>query len=154
MGQDNSAQITIDFLQILSEFSRLRWEQQPNIDLRPSENELLLLLHLSINEHKKALSASELSNLLKITPAGVTHLINPLEDFGYIERLKDPDDRRIVLIGLTKKGNLSAENMIRAASKKISGLVNYLGEEDSRTFIRIMSSVIRYMKDNPFNTQD
>lgn len=154
MGQDNSAQITIDFLQILSEFSRVRWEQQPNIDLRPSENELLLLLHLSINEHKKALTASELSNLLKITPAGVTHLINPLEDFGYIERLKDPDDRRIVLIGLTKKGNLSAENMIKAASKKISGLVDYLGEKDSRTFIRIMSSVIQYMKDNPFNTQD
>ena len=154
MGQDNSAQITIDFLQILSEFSRVRWEQQPKIDLRPSENELLLLLHLSINEHKKALTASELSNLLKITPAGVTHLINPLEDFGYIERLKDPDDRRIVLIGLTKKGNLSAENMIKAASKKISGLVDYLGEKDSRTFIRIMSSVIQYMKDNPFNTQD
>ena len=152
MDQNNSAQITIEILQLLSEFSRIRWEQQPNFDLRPSESELLLLLHLSINENKRALSASEISNLLKITPAGVTHLINPLEELGYVERLKDPDDRRIVLIALTHRGTQTAQTLIQFASKKISGLVDYLGEKDSHTFIRIMSAVILYMKENPFNT--
>ena len=153
MDNENSAQITLEILQLLSEFSRIRWEHQPNIDLRPSETELLLLLFLSIDENKKALSASELSNLLKITPAGVTHLINPLEEYGYIERLKDPDDRRIVLIALTEKGRQTAKSLIEYASKKINGLVEVLGEDDSRTFIRIMSAVMKYMKENPFNGQ-
>jgi DNA-binding MarR family transcriptional regulator len=151
MNQDISAQIAIEILQLLSEFSRTRWEHQPSMELRPSESELLILLYLSITEEKKALSASELSSVLNITPAGVTHLINPLEELGYVQRSKAPNDRRIVLVGLTEKGQQSAEDFIQQASKMISGLVKYLGVEDSRIFVRIMSSVIEYMKGNPLN---
>jgi len=151
MDQNFSDQIAIELLQLLKEISRLRWEHQPNMELRPSENEFLVLLYLSIDEDKKALTASELSNLLKITPAGVTHLINPLEELGYIERLKDSNDRRIVLISLTKKGEQFAEALIEITSEKIGGLVDFLGEEDSRTFIRIMASVIRYLQENPLS---
>lgn len=152
MDQGKSAQMAMELLQLLKEISRMRWENQRNMELKPSENELLILLYLSIDEDKKALSASELSNVLKITPAGVTHLINPLEELGYIERLKDPNDRRVVLIGLTGKGKQIAKAQINLASEKISGLVDYLGEKDSQTFIRIMSSVTEYLRENPFQS--
>jgi DNA-binding MarR family transcriptional regulator len=142
----------MELLQLLKEISRMRWEYQLAMELRPSENELLILLYLSIDENKTELSASELSDLLKITPAGVTHLINPLEELGYIVRLKDPNDRRIVLIGLTRKGKQFAEALIEIAADKIGGLVDYLGEEDSQTFIRIMASIIEYLKENPFKS--
>lgn len=152
MHQEKTAQIAMELLQLLKEISRIRWEHQLNIELRPSENELLILLYLSIDKDKKALSASELSNVLKITPAGVTHLVNPLEEWGYIERLKDPNDRRVVLITLTDKGIQIAEALTNMASEKIGGLVDYLGEKDSQTFIRIMSSVTEYLRENPFQS--
>ena len=70
------------------------------------------MLVISLGDDKQAFTVTEISNLLQITPAGVTHLINPLEDVGYIERLQAPKDRRIVLIGLTEKGKRVADALI------------------------------------------
>ena len=67
------------------------------------------MLAMSFSDDKQAFTVTEISNLLQITPAGVTHLINPLEEAGCIERLQAPKDRRVVLIGLTDKGTQVAE---------------------------------------------
>jgi len=96
---------------------------------------------MSFADDKKPLSVTEISNLLQITPAGVTHLINPLEESGFIVRLPDPNDRRIVLIGLTAKGSAVAEALLLEVQDTLIGLVTYLGEEECRTFIRLMTQV-------------
>jgi len=67
-----------------------------------------------------------------------------LEEAGYIERLPDPHDRRIVRIGLTDKGTQTAETLISEVREHLIGLVNYLGEEDSKTLIRLMSKSIEF----------
>ena len=119
--------------------------RQSSIDgLTRSEYELLVMLVINLDEHKKALSVTEISNLLQITPAGATHLINALEETGYIERLPAPNDRRIVLIGLTDKGTKVAQALISQVQEQLIGLVNYLGEEDSKTLIRLLSQAIAY----------
>jgi DNA-binding MarR family transcriptional regulator len=92
------------------------------------------------------MTASELSGQLQITPAGVTHLLNPLEETGYIERLQDPNDRRVVLIGLTTKGKELARLFIAEAHEKLVGLVESLGQDDSRSLIRLMSATIEYLE--------
>ena len=99
---------------------------------------------MSLDGDKKAFTVTEISNLLQITPAGVTHLINPLEGAGYIERLPDKNDRRIVRIGLTQKGTQVAEALISEVRENLIGLVNHLGEEDSKTLIRLMSKSIEF----------
>jgi DNA-binding MarR family transcriptional regulator len=99
---------------------------------------------MSLDDNKKAFTMTEISNLLQITPAGVTHQINPLEEAGYIERLQAPNDRRIVLIGLTDKGTQVAETLISEVQESLIGLVNHLGEEDSQTLIRLMSKAIEF----------
>jgi DNA-binding MarR family transcriptional regulator len=103
------------------------------------------MLSLNLDEDTQALSVSELSNLLQITPAGVTHLLNPLEDVGCIKRLRDPKDRRVVLIGLTDKGQNIADDLIAGAQDKLVGLIEHLGEEDSRTLVRLMLKMIEYL---------
>jgi DNA-binding MarR family transcriptional regulator len=39
------------------------------------------------------------------TSGGMTHILDRLERQDLIERLADPDDRRGVLVGLTRKGH-------------------------------------------------
>ena len=146
----NTKKIAHELFQKLKEFSQLRWEMQSPIGLRPSEMELLGILYLSTNEEKHALSASELSTMLNITPAGVTHLINPLEKKGFIERIKDPTDRRVVLVGFTEKGNQIGELVIEKFTERLAGLVDHLGEKNSKTLIQLISSVVEYLKVNPF----
>ena len=144
MKKKTSLDLTHDLFQLMKRFPRPRLKQSSCDELTRSEYELLVVLVMIIADDIKAPTVTEISNLLQITPAGVTHLINSLEEAGFIERLPDPNDRRVVLIGLTKKGTEVAEGLIVDVQEKLIGLVNYLGEEDSKTLIRLMSLAIKY----------
>jgi DNA-binding MarR family transcriptional regulator len=148
MKEDTALALTCDLFQLMKQFPRPKLKQSSIDGLTRSEYELLVMLVMSLGEDKKAFTVTEISNLLQITPAGVTHLINPLEEAGYIERLQAPNDRRIVLIGLTEKGTKVAESLIAEVQERLIGLINHLGEEDSKTLIRLMSKSIEY-----FSTQ-
>jgi DNA-binding MarR family transcriptional regulator len=144
MKENTSLALTHDLFQIMKQFPRPKLKQSSIDGLTRSEYELLVMLVMNLDGDKKALTVTEISTLLQITPAGVTHLINPLEGAGYIERLQDPNDRRIVRIGLTGKGTQVAESLITEVQENLIGLVNFLGEEDSKTLIRLMSQAIEY----------
>ena len=151
MKTNRTIEITQDLFQMIKQFSRLKWEHRPCQELKRSECELLGILYLSLNDGTKAITASELSSQLNITPGGVTHLINPLEKAGFVERLPDPGDRRVVLIGLTDTGKDVSETLLAEAHERLVGLVGYLGENDSRELIRLMSSTIEYLAALPNN---
>ena len=144
MKEKTSFELTHDLFQLMKRFPRPKLKQSSCDELTRSEYELLVVLVMVLADDKKALTVSEISNLLQITPAGVTHLINPLEKAGFIERLHTPDDHRVVLIGLTEKGTEMAEGLIADVQEKLIGLVNYLGEEDSKTLIRLLSRSIEF----------
>jgi DNA-binding MarR family transcriptional regulator len=144
MKQKTSLDMTRDLFQLMKQFPRPKLKQSSIDGLTRSEYELLVMLVMNLGEDKKAFTVTEISSLLQITPAGVTHLINPLEQAGYIERLQAPNDRRIVLIGLTDKGTKVAEALISEVQEQLIGLVNHLGEEDSKTLIRLMSQAIEF----------
>ena len=144
MKEKTALALTRDLFQIMKQFPRPKLKQSSIDGLTRSEYELLVMLVMSLDGDKKAFTVTEISNLLQITPAGVTHLINPLEETGYIERLQDPNDRRIVRIGLTQKGTQVAEALISEVRENLIGLVNHLGEEDSKTLIRLMSKSIEF----------
>jgi DNA-binding MarR family transcriptional regulator len=142
MTQNITSDLSHDLFQIIKRLPRLKLKHTDG--LTQSEQELLVMLEMNFNETKKVLTVTEISNLLQITPAGVTHFINPLEETGYIERLQDPNDRRIVRIGLTDKGTQVAEALILEVQKQLIGLVNHLGEKNSKTLIRLMSQAIEF----------
>jgi DNA-binding MarR family transcriptional regulator len=148
MNEKESLDLTRELFQLIKQFPNLKLKQSAIIGLTRSEYELLVILKMNVDGQKTAMSVSEISNLLQITPAGVTHLINPLEEKAFIKRLPDPKDRRIVLIGLTNKGTKTAETIITGVQKELSGLVSYLGEEDSKVLVQLMSRALEY-----FSTQ-
>ena len=140
-----SLDLTHELFQLMKQFPRPKLKQSSIDGLTRSEYELLVMLVMNLDDEITALTVTEISNLLQITPAGVTHLINPLEGAGYIERRQDPRDRRIVRIGLTDRGTAVAEALICEVQEKLIGLVDYLGEEDSKVFIHLMSKAIDFL---------
>ncbi len=113
--------------------------------LSRSEYELLAFIAINQSEEKRLFSSTELSNLLGITPAAVTHMINPLENAAFVERMPDENDRRLVLIRLTRKGENVANLLIENFKDRLSGFIAHLGIEDSRTFIRLMNELLKYV---------
>lgn len=149
MKKEVPFELTQDLFKLMKQVPRLKFKQSVVEGLTRSEYELLTILKMNIYDKGTAMSVSEISNLLQITPAAITHIINPLEEKGFIKRLPDPKDRRVVLIGLTDKGAKTADALIADVKGQVVGLINYLGEKDSREFVRLLSRAFEYFESQP-----
>jgi DNA-binding MarR family transcriptional regulator len=82
-----------------------RLDSPSNIGLTYSDGNYSLFYRVSnIIYPKKQLTMGELSAALSVPFSKATRIINWLVDSGYVKRLPDPDDRRIVRVALTEKG--------------------------------------------------
>ena len=106
----------------------------------------LFALEQNLTPPSRGIKASELSGVLEITPGAVTHVLNDLEKAGYVTRVADPNDRRIVLVQPTEKGLAALSTARMEMMAELNGLVEFLGESDSRECIRLFSRVLNYFK--------
>ena len=138
---------TQELARVLAQLRRLNPPRNSFYGLKPGEFFLLTSLLEAIPPGGSGIKVSELSHRLHVTPAAVTHLINDLEKTGRVERVADPADRRLVLLRPTEAGR----QVIAAANEQfykfLKGLIEFLGEDDSREFTRLMSLTMTYYKD-------
>lgn len=87
---------------------------------------------------KSPLSMSELGKRLYISKPYMTVLVDQLIQEGYVERLHDPKDRRIVNISITRKG---ARHLKQAASLYHDTLRELLATLDSQDLKELASSL-------------
>ena len=135
-----------DLARILFQFGKLSFPRASTDELRRSEMVFLYALAQHASPPAPGIKASDLSSLLEITPGAVTHVLNELEQNGYVSRVRDPADRRIVLVQPTGKGISALEQARAEMMRELNGLVDFLGEEDSRECIRLFSRVLAFYR--------
>lgn len=84
----------------LKEEIRLGLKDIVDGDIMPNYAPCLRILELNSGE----LAISKLAEKLHRSKPYVTHMVNVLESHGYIRRLSDPSDKRIILVQLTEEG--------------------------------------------------
>ena len=146
MLTDEKTLLAGELAKMIQQFKRFGLDKATYQELRHSEFVLLATINHFIDSDK-GVKVSDLSSQLEITPGAVTHLINSLEEAGYVERLTDPSDRRIVLVKLTQKGNSICMLKEEKVLQFFVGLVDYMGEQDSRELKRLLTSVYTYFKE-------
>ncbi|QNO14667.1 MarR family transcriptional regulator [Alkalicella caledoniensis] len=98
----------------------------------------------------KQLTMNELSEKMNVTTSTMTRLINNLVRDKYVERYKDEDDRRIVLVRLTQGGIEVAEKLELAISDYYRRIVDSLPEGQIDDVLRSVSLLIKaFDKVNP-----
>jgi DNA-binding MarR family transcriptional regulator len=71
---------------------------------------------------QNGLSVKELAEKIQRTQPTVTVLVNKLESFGYVHRLKSGEDSRITLIKLTDK-SIQLQPVFRKISDKLNDVI-------------------------------
>jgi DNA-binding MarR family transcriptional regulator len=69
-----------------------------------ADMELLYTVSLELTRQEEPVSMGELSRLLDVPLSTATRIMDWLVQSGYAERLSDPQDRRVVRVGLTQNG--------------------------------------------------
>jgi DNA-binding MarR family transcriptional regulator len=89
-------------------------------------------------------SASDLCKHISYDAGAMTRMIDRLEEKGLLKRSRCPDDRRLVNLELTDKGNLALPQMRRVAM----GVLNRFLEGFTKAEVRQLEGFLVRMLEN------
>ena len=105
--------------------------------------EVPVLCHIG---EKEQITPTELAHKFSLSTARIATILNRLEDKGLIIRIHDNKDRRKVYIHLTDAGKQQAELKAKKLHDRLNDLLQALGDEDAKEYLRLTKRVAEYMK--------
>lgn len=146
----NKSDVTIDpttkeLALVFGQLKRIGHVFTPSKDLRQSELNMLVHLTYVSPPGTNGIKVSDLGKQLKITSAAVTHVIQSLEQQGYLTRTIGPKDRRSVLVAPTQEGYDFVAAREQELFDRFGQLREHLGTDDAGHLIRILSKSIRFL---------
>ncbi|WP_315077351.1 MarR family transcriptional regulator [uncultured Clostridium sp.] len=99
----------------------------------------------AIGMYKKR-TMSEVAQDLKITVGTLTTAINKLIKKGYVERSRIEEDRRVVLIALTKKGKLAYRLHEKFHNDMVSNSIESLTQQEEAMLISALNKINEFLK--------
>ncbi len=109
---------------------RAVWDAGPWLELNMSTPQLKALLLISEEE---GIRMRELARKLGGSFSNATVLVDRLVDRGLVERLAEPQDRRVVLVRATEEGQRLIERLITSWRTLSAPLLEALAPEDLAT---------------------
>lgn len=105
-----------------------------------------LLGHIASHE---SLSMTEIAEKMSHSTAAATGLVDRLENLGYVQRTHAADDRRKVLVRITKKGNALVEQIRQDIIGNLAVLMDQLSPDEQKNWLRIYEKIYAYCQTKP-----
>lgn len=84
---------------------------------------------------------AELADAAGVTRATMTGLIDTLERDGFVKREPDPDDRRMMSVRLTARGERFMREFLPGHFKAIASVMGTLAESERRTLVQLLGKI-------------
>lgn len=126
-------------------FRRAEWKKNTQEGCTFNEMKVLFIVRRFYKKNKQGITISETSTKMEVTSPTITQLIKGLEAKGFVTRLNDQVDRRVVRVQLTEAGEEATNKAVNDFSATIQGLCDYLGDEKTRQFIELLNSSYQYL---------
>jgi DNA-binding MarR family transcriptional regulator len=119
---------------------RMHEETLEQIGLTYSDWHVLTSLHWAGAPYRR--SAGELARHAELTSGAMTSRLDALEAEGLVRRLRDPDDRRVVLVELTDEGRDRHEKGMGVQAKKEAFLAAALSANEKEQLNKLLRRVL------------
>lgn len=100
-----------------------------------------------IRNEENGMTMGELSTALSVPLSTATRIINWLVADGNVERLSDPEDRRIVRVALTASGRDLYETMQGYIEDRVHQILSCLSASEQATLFSFIGRVAAELKD-------
>jgi DNA-binding MarR family transcriptional regulator len=108
-----------------------------------SEGEWKVISTLRLMKPPYRRSAGQLARRSDLSTGAMTNRLDKLEERGFIRRMPDPDDRRGVLVELTKAGERAWERALGAQAEKESLIAGALTKDEQRRLNELLRRLMR-----------
>ena len=108
-----------------------------------AEGEYKVISSLRLKAPPYRRSAGQLARRSDLSTGAMTNRLDKLEERGFIRRMPDPDDRRGVLVELTKAGEQAWEQALGAQAVKESLIAGALTKAEQRQLNELLRRLMR-----------
>jgi len=117
--EDNHS-VDHDIQTVMIEMSRVQQKSKAFMDIFTkdvvlSQNHVMLLIDLKL---ANSMRITEISERFLITAGAATAMCDKLEELGLVCRIRTKEDRRVVLVALTEKGEEKINQVFKGFSKE------------------------------------
>lgn len=100
--------------------------------------QVLILQHLTSEDPVKM---TDIANFMKVSTAAATGIIERLVKSGYVYRVFDQKDRRIIKIKITPKGLAFMKKLACERRKVMIEIFSKISEQDRQDYLRILMRI-------------
>ena len=108
---------------------------------RPGQNRVMLMLH-----RYGSITQKELQEILQIQQGSLSELLSKMESSGLIERKRNPEDRRQVVISLTPEGKEVEHANHQLVARENMELFSSLSQEEQDELYRMLRVLLEDWK--------
>jgi len=98
-------------------------------------------LILMILDKEGELKMSDLASSMNVTTAAMTGTVSRLVASGFVLRLDDPKDRRVIRVKLTAKGSHLVDKLRQQRREMIIRLFKDISADDRQNYLRILTQI-------------
>jgi DNA-binding MarR family transcriptional regulator len=121
-----SLDIMIKFLKVAENLEQAREKHFARYGLSKARFMVLMMVYV----FREGLSPSDIAEKMGVTRGNMTKLIDGVEAAGLIKRENDSEDRRIVKICLSAKGEALFDRILPNHFERVTGLLQEITEKD------------------------
>gem|GEM_PF-834963 len=112
--------------------------------------ELAFHILMTLSGRKEPFTMGELSTAIGVSLSTSTRLISKFVESNLVERLSDPDDRRLVRVTLTEKGRAFFRSLEEFLASRTSGVLKHFTEEERILLILLLRKLCKSFLRHPF----
>jgi len=91
-------------------------------------------------------SMGELCKIANVKMPSMTEVVDRLEAAGFVERVRDTDDRRVVKVQLTEEGKKAHNGILNTREQELSNIFGCLDEKERLRLVKALRTVSSTMK--------
>ncbi|MBA2873746.1 MarR family winged helix-turn-helix transcriptional regulator [Thermaerobacillus caldiproteolyticus] len=96
---------------------------------------------------RETCTSTELASVFGVNKSAITAMMNRLVDKGLIQRTRDENDRRVVYLTLTEKGNEWFVKTEEKIHKLVESLIMKFSEQEIESFIQTYEKLARILQE-------
>ncbi|WP_075717581.1 MarR family winged helix-turn-helix transcriptional regulator [Roseburia sp. 499] len=109
-----------------------------------SNNDMHIIEAIGKEEPK---NMSAIAKRLSVTVGTLTIAINNLVKKGYVNRVRSEEDRRVVLISLSEKGEKAFDHHKRFHEEMVEATLQDLNGEETQVLVRALQNLSKFFKE-------
>ncbi len=129
--------------------ARIRLRESNSEEGKPfGDHQLFVFYRIAtlIERHGVPLAMRELSEELAVPLSTATRMVDWLVESGYIERLSDPDDRRVVRVALSPAGKKLAAAFNEFFNQRIQEFLRHFTPQERQNMLTLMHKVVEVLR--------